>query len=379
MRRILATSIAAAIPAVLPVHAVNAYSKPAPPPAAGSHYKPTRAHRHALHAGHALHGRSAPTGETRDRGSRPENDVKVDAEDGGGRAEPESAPQANAAPEHGAAGAHGTRGTRGRTSRPARSAPGSRPGTGAESGFADADEAAMPAEATEALQEADELQNSADQATRPRAEAPQPNAPQGNPSQGNAPQDNAPQDNAPQGNAPQGNAPEGNAPQGAAPGAAPHAPHAPRAARAPRGTGRARPASPVTDQSTNQSSGRKIRRAGAPRSMPVAFFNAGPIPQGSRLVLHTSAGNGPEHTVTLQCDPPGGTHPKAAEACGDVAKAGGDLAQMPANSAPRACFMIYAPVTASAQGDWQGQSVRFTKKFPNTCVMRDKTGSVFDF
>jgi hypothetical protein len=372
MRRILATSIAAAIPAVLPVHAVNAYSKPAPPPAAGSHYKPTRAHRHALHAGHALHGRStsAPTGETRDRGGRPENDVKVDADDGGGRAEPEGAPQANAAPEH---TAHGTRGTRGRTSRPARSAPGSRPGTGAESGFADADDSAMPAEAVEALQEADELQNSADQATRPRADAPQQNAPQEN-----APQGNAPQGNPPQGNPPQGNAPQGNAPQGTAPGAAPNAPRAPRA---PRGTGRsvARPANPVTDQSTNQTSGRKIRRAGAPRSMPVAFFNAGPIPRGSRLVLHTSAGNGPEHTVTLQCDPPGGTHPKAAEACGDVAKAGGDLAQMPANSAPRACFMIYAPVTASAQGDWQGQSVRFTKKFPNTCVMRDKTGSVFDF
>jgi hypothetical protein len=83
--------------------------------------------------------------------------------------------------------------------------------------------------------------------------------------------------------------------------------------------------------------------------------------------------------VVLQCDPTGGTHPKAAEACADVAKAGGDLAQMPAGANPQACFMIYAPVTVTAQGKWQGQPVRFTKKYPNTCVMHDKTGSVFDF
>jgi hypothetical protein len=341
MRRILALSIAAAIPAVLPVHPVDAYSKPAPPPAAGSHSRPVHAHGHA---GHASHGRSTSApGETRNRPGRPENDVKVDADDGGGQGEPQGAPAANAAPQHGATGAHGTRGTRGRSSRPARTAPGSRPGTGADSGFADADDPALPAEAAAAIKEADDLQNSAQQATGP----------------GN----NAPQDNAPQGPAPAG-----------APGAAPAAP------ATPRGQGRAgRPANQPTDQSTNQTSSRKARRVGTPRSMPVAFFNSGPIPQGSRMVLHASAGTSPQRTVTLQCDPPGGSHPKAAEACADVAKAGGDLAQMPANKNPRACFMIYAPVTVSAQGDWQGQAVRFTEKFPNTCVMRDKTGSVFDF
>jgi hypothetical protein len=83
--------------------------------------------------------------------------------------------------------------------------------------------------------------------------------------------------------------------------------------------------------------------------------------------------------VTLRCDPPGGTHPKAAQACADVAKSHGDLAQLPAGANPRACFMIYAPVTATAQGAWHGEAVRFTTKFPNTCVMRDKTGSIFDF
>jgi Subtilisin inhibitor-like len=363
MRRILALSIAAAIPAVVPVHAVNAYSKPAPPPASGSHSRAVRAHGHTGHASHGRHA-SAPTGETRDRqGRAPENDVKVDADDGGGQGEAQGAPEA--APQHGTAGTRGTRGTRGRSSRPARTAPGSRPGTGADSGFADADDPALPPEAVEALKEAEELQNSTQQGSGPGTTAPQDNAPQGG-----APQAGAPQGGAPQGGAPQAGAPQGGAPAGA-PGAAPAAPARPRTA--------GRPANQATDQSTNHTSNRKARRAAAPRSMPVAFFNAGPIPQGSRMVLHASAGTSAQRTVTLQCDPPGGTHPKAAEACADVAKAGGDLAQMPANKNPRACFMIYAPVTVSAQGDWQGQAVRFTEKFPNTCVMRDKTGSVFDF
>jgi hypothetical protein len=97
----------------------------------------------------------------------------------------------------------------------------------------------------------------------------------------------------------------------------------------------------------------------------------------TRLTLRTSTGAG--HSVMLSCDPPGGSHPKAAQACEDVAKSNGDLQQLPANANPRACFMIYAPVTVSAQGDWHGQPMRFRAQYPNTCVMRDKTGAIFDF
>jgi hypothetical protein len=348
MRRILATSIAAAIPAVLPVSAVDAFTKPAPPSASGSHSRPApRTHNHT---GHATHGRStsAPEGETHNRPGRgPENDVKVDADDGGGPGgEAQGAPEGNA-PEHGASQARSPRkATRNHPSRPARGNPVSRPGTGADSGFADADDSALPPEAAAAVKEADELQHTAQQADGPRDSAP------------NTTPDTAPNTNAPQGAAP-----------AEAPGAAP---------AAPKGTGRGRPANQMTDQSTNQTGSRKAGRTKTPRSMPVAFFS-GPVTRGSHLVLHMSAGTSPQHTVTLQCEPAGGTHPKAAEACADVAKAGGDLAQMPANTNPRACFMIYQPVTVTAQGEWKGQPVRYTKKFPNTCVMRDKTGSVFDF
>jgi hypothetical protein len=103
-----------------------------------------------------------------------------------------------------------------------------------------------------------------------------------------------------------------------------------------------------------------------------------PAERASQLTLRTTAGPG-ARSVMLRCDPPGGTHPKAAEACADVAKSNGDLQQLPAGTNPRACFMIYSPVTATAQGNWHGQPVQFTARFPNTCVMRDKTGSVFDF
>jgi hypothetical protein len=364
MRRILATSIAAAIPAVLPVHAVNAMSspveKPAPPPV-GSHYRPARAHTHARHA---FHGRpaAAPEGETRgEPARRPENDVKVDADDGGGPAEAEGAP---AAQEHGAA-THGTAGThRSTRNRPSRSAHGrpaaepvSRPGTGADSGFADADEQALPPEAEAAIKEADDLQHSTGQAGGAGQSTPDAGAP-GAPG---TPGSSAPKADAPGSSAPEAGAPKATAPQGAAPGTSKNA-------------GRARPANPVTDESTNRSN-----RMAAPRSTPVAYFNAIPGSRGAQLVLHTTAGTTAQRTVTLRCDPPGGTHPKAVEACADVDKAGGDLAQMPAGKNARACFMIYAPVTVAAQGSWHGQPVRFTKQYPNSCVMRDKTGSVFDF
>lgn len=338
---------------MLPVSAVSAYSKPAPPPTASGHSK-VRAHSH----GRTSHGRPVSEGETH---GRPQNDVKVDADDGGG------APQ-NAAPEHGSGRAHDAAGSHSRPSRPARSKPVSgRPGTGADSSFADADDPALPPEAAAAVKEADELQNSAGQA-----------AGQGN-GQGN--QGNG--QTADQGNG-QGNGQTGTAPNAPQQGSTPEGAHGgPAGAPAqPHGTSRGatRPQSPVSDRSTNQTSGRKLGRARAPQGMPVAFFSSSnPATQGSRLVLHTSAGNSPERTVTLQCYPTGGTHPKAAQACADVTRAGGDLAQMPANANPRACFMIYSPVTVTAQGQWHGQAVRYTKKFPNTCVMHDKTGSVFDF
>ncbi|WP_170102268.1 SSI family serine proteinase inhibitor [Streptomyces viridosporus] len=76
----------------------------------------------------------------------------------------------------------------------------------------------------------------------------------------------------------------------------------------------------------------------------------------------------------LLCDPPRG-HRHAAEACAELAAAGGDIAAIPPKDVH--CPMVHAPVTARAHGQWGGRSVAYTETFPNHCVMTARTGSVF--
>ncbi|MFL6056761.1 MAG: SSI family serine proteinase inhibitor [Actinoallomurus sp.] len=99
----------------------------------------------------------------------------------------------------------------------------------------------------------------------------------------------------------------------------------------------------------------------------------------TRLTLRTVVGSAAPRTVSLQCDPSGGTHPKAAQACADLGKAHNDFVVAMDDKNPRACFMIYSPVMISAEGQWHGEAVRFTARYPNTCVLRAKTASIFDF
>jgi Subtilisin inhibitor-like len=112
---------------------------------------------------------------------------------------------------------------------------------------------------------------------------------------------------------------------------------------------------------------------------PVALpaYADGPAP--SQLDLKATSGAGAPHNVTLQCDPEGGTHPRATQACADLVQSHGEISATTRDKDPRACFMIYAPVTVSAEGTWQGRNVHFQSKYPNTCALRSKTGSIFDF
>ncbi|MFI6490940.1 subtilase-type protease inhibitor [Streptomyces sp. NPDC050564] len=100
---------------------------------------------------------------------------------------------------------------------------------------------------------------------------------------------------------------------------------------------------------------------------------------GNWLYLTVTPGdahsNGTPGTLLL-CDPPLG-HPHAAQACEELRAAGGDISRIP----PRAdalCPLIYAPVTASAQGVWEGRRVAYTHTFANSCVMVAETGAVFE-
>lgn len=112
----------------------------------------------------------------------------------------------------------------------------------------------------------------------------------------------------------------------------------------------------------------------APAVVPANHANA-----DTWLVLTVADGKTAVRSATLRCDPPGGTAPKAAQACADLSRAGGEIGLRSRDQNPQACFMIYSPVTASAYGAWQGRRVRFTRRYPNACVLRSQTGSVFDF
>ncbi|MEW2131274.1 SSI family serine proteinase inhibitor [Streptomyces sp. NPDC005435] len=76
----------------------------------------------------------------------------------------------------------------------------------------------------------------------------------------------------------------------------------------------------------------------------------------------------------LVCDPPRGTA-HAAQACAQLAAAGGDIDRIPPKDV--FCTMLYAPVTAHASGFWHGHRVEYTHTFSNGCVMSARTGAVF--
>ncbi|MFI0484765.1 SSI family serine proteinase inhibitor [Actinomadura sp. 9N215] len=86
----------------------------------------------------------------------------------------------------------------------------------------------------------------------------------------------------------------------------------------------------------------------------------------------------PEHghgtAKRLLCDPDGGTHPAAAEACDQLASVDGEVARIAARPGP--CTMEYAPVRVSADGTWRGKPRRFAETYPNRCAAVRETGGV---
>ncbi|MFC5181765.1 SSI family serine proteinase inhibitor [Actinomadura harenae] len=97
-----------------------------------------------------------------------------------------------------------------------------------------------------------------------------------------------------------------------------------------------------------------------------------------RLTLtYPSSNTSGTRTVVLRCDPPGGDHPKAAQACADLTRSSGRFDHDPARN--EVCPMIYHPVIAQATGRWHSKGVRFRKRYGNDCVMRSRTARVFAF
>jgi hypothetical protein len=99
---------------------------------------------------------------------------------------------------------------------------------------------------------------------------------------------------------------------------------------------------------------------------------------GSRLDLSVATGTDAPRIAVLTCDPVGGTHPAATEACANLSTANGHFDAIHEQQA-HACPMIYQPVTAKATGTWRGQPIDFAQTYPNRCTLESQTGSVFRF
>jgi hypothetical protein len=117
--------------------------------------------------------------------------------------------------------------------------------------------------------------------------------------------------------------------------------------------------------------------APAPAPTPAQAMPRQAVP-GNWLYITVTAGDARSSDTRgtlLLCDPPQG-HAHAAQACEELRTAEGDITRIPVR-ADVLCPMLYAPVTASARGEWNGRRAEYTRTFSNTCMMGVETGSVF--
>jgi hypothetical protein len=97
----------------------------------------------------------------------------------------------------------------------------------------------------------------------------------------------------------------------------------------------------------------------------------------TKLTLGITAEAGYARAVLLRCSPPGGGHPKAAQACAALKAAGGRPAAL--EPAEVVCTLQYTPVTATVAGAWKGRKVTWSRTFGNECELTRATGVVFRF
>lgn len=99
--------------------------------------------------------------------------------------------------------------------------------------------------------------------------------------------------------------------------------------------------------------------------------HAQPADQASATALTISVTPKPgakPHEWTLKCDPPGGTHPKAKQACATLSKTKSPFAATPKN---QMCTQIFGgPQQAKIDGTWHGRKVDATYNRKNGCEIK---------
>jgi len=85
-----------------------------------------------------------------------------------------------------------------------------------------------------------------------------------------------------------------------------------------------------------------------------------------------------DRTSTLYCNPTGGTHPVAVDACAALTVVRGELRMLDADPSVM-CPMIYQPVTVTASGFVNGKRFNYQRTHGNACTLGAETGSLFQF
>ncbi|MFE6775133.1 SSI family serine proteinase inhibitor [Streptomyces sp. NPDC057702] len=128
------------------------------------------------------------------------------------------------------------------------------------------------------------------------------------------------------------------------------------------------------------------RRARTARVLAIAWLallaaapsaGAAPQPTGSLFLTVSGESGTPVSVARLECEPAGGTHPRAAEACAALGTAGGDPDRLTARRL--VCTEEHAPVTARVAGLWRGTPVTWSRTYPNSCHLHAATGALFAF
>lgn len=96
------------------------------------------------------------------------------------------------------------------------------------------------------------------------------------------------------------------------------------------------------------------------------------------LTMPPSTHGGEGGTVTVTCEPTGGTHPDPQSVCDKLAEVNGDFTRLPA--APGVgCPDVWDPVTIIAAGHWGESPVFYEETFSNACDAAVETNLIFDF
>ncbi|WP_167768834.1 SSI family serine proteinase inhibitor [Nocardia sp. CS682] len=126
---------------------------------------------------------------------------------------------------------------------------------------------------------------------------------------------------------------------------------------------------------------------GAAAALGVSMAPVGAEPAAeAQSVVSLSVGPGVstevggKRVVSLICAPRiGGTHPKAEQACANLAAADGNIRALADFTVPPLCSQDFVPVVAAIDGVWRGEPVSDHGFFSNECVLHATTVAVFDF